>query len=192
MIETFLPENWKILEHGARAYAHSHTVANAAKKIASHTAELNADKAYEYGLMHDIGKFYLEKSELYKHPRVGYELLIATNPDIAIICLTHPFPNFNNYEHIFCYSHENESEAHKIFELLSGIKKDTYMELIQFCDKISRINDYIRWEDKLQWYIDTYNLKPDELVHQYSNSLTRIKQKLDIMTNMDVYDLIGI
>lgn len=192
MVEKFLPENWKTLEHGVRTYSHSHTVANAAKKIASRTTELDADRAYEYGLMHDIGKFYLEKPELYKHPRVGYELLKASHPDIAAICLTHPFPNFNNYGHIFRYSHEDENEAHKIFELLSGIKKDTYMELIQFCDKISRMDDYIRWEDKLQWYVDTYNLNPDELVHQYSNTLTNIKQRLDAMINMDVYDLIGI
>lgn len=192
MIEQFLPANWQLLAHGERAYAHSHTVANAAQKIASHIAELDANKAYEYGLMHDIGKFYLSKSEIYKHPRIGYELLRNSYPDIATICLTHPFPDFSNYEHILRYSHEDENEARKVFELLCNIEKNIYIELIQFCDKISRMNDYIRWEDKLQWYLETYNLDPDEITNQYSRHLKRIKQKLDTLTNMNVYTLMGI
>ena len=192
MIEQFLPSNWQLLEHGKRAYDHSHTVANAAQKIASQISELDESKAYQYGLMHDIGKFYLSKSELYKHPRVGYELLINAHPDIAIICLTHPFPDFSNYEHILNYHHKDENEAKKVFALLSKIEKNLYIELIQFCDKISRMNDYIRWEDKLKWYLETYKLDPNEITNQYSKHLGRIKQKLDTLTNMDVYDLIGI
>lgn len=192
MIEQFLPANWQLLAHGKRAYAHSHMVAYVAQKIASNTAELDTDRAYEYGLMHDIGKFYLSKSELYKHPRIGYELLVNSYPDIATICLTHPFPDFNNYEHILHYHHEDENEAKKVFELLGKIEKNIYIELIQFCDKISRMNDYIRWEDKLQWYLETYNLDPNEISNQYSKHLKKIKQKLDTLTNMDVYNLIGI
>ena len=192
MIEQFLPPNWQLLEHGKRAYAHSHMVANGAQKIASHTTELDANKAYEYGLMHDIGKFYLSKSELYKHPRVGYELLINAYPDVATICLTHPFPDFSNYEHVLSYHHEDENEARKVFELLGTIEKNIYIELIQFCDKISRMDDYIRWEDKLQWYLKTYNLDSNKITNQYSKHLIKIKQKLDALTNMDVYNLVGI
>lgn len=192
MIEKFLPTNWRALEHGQRAYKHSHTVANAAQTIASHTAELDAQRAYEYGLMHDIGKFYLKKSDIYKHPRVGYELLVNTRPDIAVICLTHPFPDFSNYGHILHYHHEDEKEAQMVFELLSKIDKNIYIELIQFCDKISRMDDYIRWEDKLQWYLKIYNLDPNEITNQYSKHLVKIKQKLDAITGVDVYNLIGI
>ena len=63
---------------------------------------------------------------------------------------------------------------------------------MQFCDKISRMDDYIRWEDKLQWYLETYNLDPNEITHQYSKHLKKIKQKLDELTNMDIYNLVGI
>ena len=66
------------------------------------------------------------------------------------------------------------------------------MELIQFCDKISRVNDYIPWEKKLDWYLKTYDLEPDEMTEQYSVHLQKIKQKLDDMSGEDVYKLLKI
>ena len=192
MITKFLPQNWEQSEHNIRAYEHSNTVANAAKVIASRTAALDAERAYTFGLMHDIGKFYLSQTDKYKHPRVGYELLKEKHPDIALICLTHPFPDFKSYSHILHYHHDDEEEARKVFGLLQNVKKNIYMELIQFCDKISRINDYIPWEQKLDWYLKTYNLDPNEITRQYSSHLQAIKQKLDDMTNTDIYRLLGI
>ena len=192
LLDDFLPFGWDKLEHGQRSYSHSKTVANVAKLIASKTNILDCELAYTYGLMHDVGKFYLKKSEIYKHPLVGYDLLKEQYPDIAVICLTHPFPNFDNFEHILQYCHEDKDEACKIFELLKGILRNDYIELIQFCDKISRMDDYIRIEGKLQWYIDKYNLQPDELINQYSNNLLKIKEKFDNMANVDIYELLNI
>ncbi|MBQ9335405.1 MAG: HD domain-containing protein [Alphaproteobacteria bacterium] len=192
MIHQFLPKDWQTNENQKRCYDHSHTVANAAKLIASHTTDLNWQKAYTFGVMHDIGKFYLKPEEKYKHPRVGYELLRNTHPDVALICLTHPFPNFNSYEHILHYHHDDVEEANKVFNLLKNIKEDIYIHLIQFCDKVSRINDYIRWEDKLNWYLETYNLDPNEITNQYSLHLQMIKNTLDTMINGDVYELLGL
>lgn len=190
MIEQFLPQDWEQSDQHKRVYEHSKTVANAAKIIASNTTKLDANKAYVFGIMHDIGKFYLTQDKKYKHPRMGYDLLKDRYPEIAVICLTHPFPDFTSYEHILHYSHDDEDEAQKVFGLLSHIEKNIYIELIQFCDKISRVSDYITWEEKLDWYLKTYDLDPDELVNQYSTHLLRIKQKLDNMTHTDVYKLL--
>ena len=192
LLDDFLPCGWDKLEHGQRAYAHSKTVANVAKLIASKTSILDCEKAYTYGLMHDVGKFYLKKSEIYKHPIAGYDLMKEKYPDIAIICVTHPFPNFENFEHILRYCHDDKDEADKIFDILCGILRDDYIDLIQFCDKISRMDDYIRFEDKLQWYIDKYNLRQDEIIDQYSDRMSKIKAKFDSMANIDIYELINI
>lgn len=192
MIQEFLPKNWESNPQNQKSFAHSKTVANAAQKIASLTHNLDAKKAYDYGLMHDIGKFYLTKNEMYKHPRVGYELLKESHPDIAKICITHPFPDFDSYDHILHYHKNDKAEAQKTFDILSKIEKTDYMELIQLCDKLSRLDDYISLDGKVKWYLETYNLDPDELVSQYVDRLTKTKKKFDTMTGTDIYDILGI
>ena len=192
MIEKFLPPNWKSIPQNQKSFAHSRTVANAAKLIASRTNELDPGKAYIYGLMHDLGKFYLKKEEMYKHPRVGYDLLKESHPDIAKICITHPFPDFKSYDHILHYHKNDEVESKKTFEILGKIEKDNYIELIQLCDKLSRLDDYVSLENKVKWYLETYNLDPNEVVQQYISNLTKTKQKFDKMTGVDVYSLLGI
>lgn len=194
MLDKFLPADWQLSDQHQKTYAHSQTVAKAARKIAAHTSVIDPEKAYTYGLMHDVGKFYISnKNEKYKHPRVGYELMHAENPDIAIICITHPFPNLmKNYEHILQYCHNDETEAKRVYEILKNIEVDDYIELIQFCDKVSRLDDYISWEEKLNWYLDTYKLDLDVLVRQYSNRLKQIKQKFDKLSGCDTYALLDI
>lgn len=192
MIHQFLPPDWKLSEHLKRAYEHSKTVANAARIIANRVSTLDEEVAYTFGIMHDVGKFYLPEAEKYKHPRVGYELLRDKYPNVALICLTHPFPDFGAYEHILHYHHNDESEAKKVFELLSQVERTPYMELIQFCDKISRVNDYIPWEKKLDWYLKTYGLDPNEMTKQYSVHLQKIKRRLDDMAGEDIYKLLKI
>ena len=191
-LEEFLPKEWESSPQCMRTLQHSKTVANAARIIASKTSTLDPQKAYTYGLMHDVGKFYIHRSEKYKHPRLGYELLKDQYHDVANICITHPFPNFDSFEHILHYCHLDEVEAQNIYIILKTIKKDDYVQLIQLCDKISRTEDYISWEGKLNWYINTYNLSRNELIGQYSEKLGELKSKFDKMVDADVYELVGI
>lgn len=192
MIEKFLPQDWELQPKNQKTLSHSKTVAAAAKLIAQHTSKLDPERAYTYGLMHDIGKFYLSPEESYKHPRVGYELLIEAYPDIANICITHPFPNFESYDHILKYHHGDEKEARRVFGILQTAIRDDYVDLIQLCDKLSRLCDYISWEEKLAWYVKNYDLPSDEIVSQYGSQLTRIKQKFDEMVNGDIYQILKI
>ncbi len=190
MIHSYLPENWDQTEKNIKTFNHSKMVANAPKIIASKTSSLDQDIAYNMGLMHDIGKFYLSKEESYKHPRIGYELSKEKHPDIAIICITHGFPNLDLYEHILHYCHKDKSETDKVFDILKTIKTNDYIELIQFCDKISTIDGYVKFEEKLDWYLKTYNIPKDELVKCYSTKLNKIKNKFDKYTQTNIYDLL--
>ncbi len=192
MIKAFLPKDWNLSPQNQKSFMHSKTVANAALLIAKNTSELDSNKAYSYGLMHDIGKFYLPKSEMYKHPRIGYDLMKNSHPDIANICISHPFPNFESYDHIMHYCQNDRTEASQISDILKTVKKNDYIELVQFCDKVSRLDDYISLEEKLKWYLATYNINQNELSGHYLNQLNHIKSKFDSMTSSEVYKILSI
>lgn len=68
---------------------HGRGVAYVAEKIAKH-AGMDADKAYTFGLLHDVGK---EPHSGWGHIMIGYEKMMNEDlPEVARICLTHSFP----------------------------------------------------------------------------------------------------
>ncbi len=192
MIEYFLPKNTELNLNNLRTISHSKTVANAAKLISKKTKILDPEKAYTYGLLHDIGKFYLHKNETYKHPRKGYELLRNSYPKVADICISHAFPDFNSYKHILNYCKKDKIEAERVSSILKTVKKNDYMELIQLCDKLSTLNGYISIESKLEWYQNNYNISLAELNTCYLFPLRNLKNKFDLLSGCNIYDILKI
>ncbi|MDR3031004.1 MAG: HD domain-containing protein [Holosporales bacterium] len=191
LFKSFLPENYSKDKQGENVYKHSLTVAFAAKTIAAKTENLDPKKAFLYGLMHDIGKFFLSKPEIYKHPRIGYELTKLKYPDIAEICVSHPFPNFALKSYFTQYCAGDAFEADRIEKALSGVKINDYIELIQLCDKLSGINDYMSLELKFKWYKDNYQIYEESFKANYKK-LSEIKLKFDAAIKNNVYTLLGI
>ncbi|MDR1391198.1 MAG: HD domain-containing protein [Holosporales bacterium] len=191
-LNDFLPKGWESDVRNLRVYNHSLTVAKAASSVASKISQMDVDKAYIYGLMHDVGKFYLSKGEIYKHPRVGYELLKSLNYDIAKICISHPFPDFFSYEHLLHYCRNDTLEANLVFDILKTLEKDNYVELIQFCDKISGVDSYVSIKDKVEWYTKTCDIGQTELSRCYLKQLNSIKSKFDKLISEDVYTYLGV
>jgi len=78
---------------------HSRTVAHCAEKIALACDDMDSEKAYVLGLLHDIGRRFGVRhlghvSDGYSYMReLGYE-------DVARICLTHSFHNQSTDEYI--------------------------------------------------------------------------------------------
>ena len=73
---------------------HTQGIAFVARIIASHIPDMNPEKAYICGLLHDYGKKYDEKLTGKFHGQTGYEELLKLGYDeCARICLTHSFPN---------------------------------------------------------------------------------------------------
>ena len=190
MIEKYLPQYWKNNEKSVITYKHSLMVANAAKLIASHCG-LNENLAFIYGEMHDIGKFFLPRNEMYKHPRIGYNMLLQDNIEIAKICITHSFPIVNR-EHIISFCHNDMEEANSLINILNKIQINNYMELIQLCDKLSTIDKYITIETKIVWYQKKHHISSTDLEKFYCIPLNKIKEKFSKMCNMDIYDLLNI
>lgn len=114
---------------------HSKYVALAAKNIASKCKELDEDKAYICGLMHDIGRYVGVTSE--KHLIDGYKYCMKNGwEDVAKICITHAFmlQDVNSSIGKFDMSKE-EFEFMK--EFIETVEYDDYDLLIQLCDKLA-------------------------------------------------------
>ena len=114
---------------------HSKYVALAAKNIASKCKELDEDKAYICGLMHDIGRYVGVTSE--KHLIDGYKYCMKNGwEDVAKICITHAFmlQDVNSSIGKFDMSKE-KFEFMK--EFIETVEYDDYDLLIQLCDKLA-------------------------------------------------------
>ena len=81
--------NIQIKNRTEKWISHSRNVANAAKKIGEKIG-MDGEKAYAYGLLHDIGRSLTDGQ--FQHIIKGYELMMTYGyEDIARICLTHSF-----------------------------------------------------------------------------------------------------
>ncbi|EPY6471011.1 HDOD domain-containing protein [Clostridium sporogenes] len=79
--EKLNPGSWK---------QHSEFVALACKNIAKHCTDMDSDKAYVLGLLHDIGRRVGVVSE--RHMVAGYQYCMEQGWDeVAKICVTHSF-----------------------------------------------------------------------------------------------------
>ena len=187
MIENYLSEDWKNNPRSEMLYRHSMLVADAACIIADRCG-MDAERARVYGEMHDVGKFGLKEHELYKHCLNGYEMLKSDHPDIAMICLTHPFLT-TEYERILSFCKNDKEEADKIYQIIKDIKFDDYIKLIQLCDKVSSYDRYVTIKQKMQWYQEKQRLSIGLLDKRFAR-LYMIKAKLDRMAKVDTYFLL--
>ena len=98
--------------------SHSRITAHCAEKIAEY-AGMDPDKAYVFGLLHDIGRkfgvFHL------KHVSEGYKYMLSLGYDeVARICLTHSF----NEDKIEAYVKRCEEEYAKAQEEMKSLKEE--------------------------------------------------------------------
>lgn len=158
------------VERNSVTLQHSVFVATAARKLAERLKGIDPDQAFVAGLYHDFGKFYLPRGWVYKHPKLGYELLRKLKKDkpwLANVCLAHPFPVLDNeaYFDFFCRGDTEEAQALK--RLLKPLKANIpsldapldlanaegiILRLVQLCDKLSGVDRYVTLEEKFSWY----------------------------------------
>ena len=171
-----------------RSLQHSGVVALAAYKISKFLHDIDSDVAHNLGLLHDIGKFSSE--QIYMHPLIGYRMLKNSDCTAANICITHPFVDFNDFDYILFYCKDNEEIAGEIFSILKQIQKDTYIELIQLCDKLSGIEKFMRLEEKFAWYHKVYGI--NQRTQNNEEFTFKLLQKFDKLCKKRVYDILQI
>jgi putative nucleotidyltransferase with HDIG domain len=148
---------------------HSLLVAKAASEIANASKNLDAKKAFKLGILHDVGKLFVSEDELYKHPRIGFEIFKDSQREVAITCLLHPFPVPDDLEFMKCYCKNDNNELQKICDTIKqiGNLNSEYVELIQYCDKISGRDRYVTIEEKFKFYSETYKTDPSIASRNY-------------------------
>lgn len=169
---------------------HTEGVARAAQIIAAATDDMNPEKAYVLGLLHDYGKKYDERTVNKFHGRSGYEELNKLGyPVAARICLTHTFPqrDFNNEDYL-SYPQEWLEWAHKE---LSGIIYDDYDRLIQLCDMFFEGMQIVDFESRFKGIVRRYNL-PQRLLGVLMKNASRLRGYFEDKTGQDIYQLLNI
>lgn len=119
-------------------FDHSRVVADCAKKVALNCDDMNPDKAYIVGLLHDIGRRFGVTN--LAHVIDGYHFLMNLGYDEAAkICITHSFAikDINTYIGIADVPKEEYEET---IYLISNYIYDDYDRLIQLCDSIAMAN----------------------------------------------------
>lgn len=129
---------------------HSYNVANAAKLIAEHCEELNNEKAFVCGLLHDIGR--RTGVAAVRHIIDGYDYSIQRGWDeVARICLTHSFP-IKDIDADIGKKDISKEQYDFIKHYLDTLEYNDYDKLIILCDALADTNGYCILEKR---FIDT-------------------------------------
>ncbi len=112
---------------------HSENVGIAARNIASKIPEMDSEKAYIVGLLHDIGRR-VGVVNIPKHVYEGYLFCLEHNWDeVAQVCMTHSYPLM---EKEFAFE-PKDFEVQEIKKFILNCKADDYDLLIQLCDSVA-------------------------------------------------------
>lgn len=114
---------------------HSRYVAQACRNIALHCPHLDADTAYIYGILHDIGRYSGISSE--RHLIDGYRYCMSQGwSKVAQICMTHAFmiPDISTSIGIFDMPPEDKEF---MAQFIQNAEYDDYDRLVQLCDALA-------------------------------------------------------
>ena len=130
---------------------HSRWVALCAERIARASArsELDPEKAYILGLLHDIGRRF-GRGQHIGHMLYGYRYLMELGyPAAAKICLTHSYNTKRAGDDIG--RHDGlPGEEEEIDAFIAGCAYDEYDRLIQLCDCLGGADGVMRIEDRME------------------------------------------
>lgn len=126
---------------------HCRVAAECAEKIAAACGDMDPEKAYVLGLLHDIGRRFGVKH--LGHVYDGYVYMMKLGyPDVAKICLTHSFSTQNIHEYIGRFDIAEEQQK-VLEEALVICEYDDYDRLIQLCDSIAGAEGVMTIEDRM-------------------------------------------
>jgi len=166
---------------------HSLNVAKAASIITAATKQYDPQKAYIYGLLHDIGRS-IGYSHI-KHIIDGFRLLENVDNEAALICITHSFPNhcLDEYQGKIDI---NDDDKKLINKILRETKYDFYHELIQLVDGLADSNGFVRLE--IRWVDISIRNGINQHVIDKWKTITNIMTKFEKQYSISIYKLLSI
>ena len=164
---------------------HSRVAAHCAEKIAEACKDMDSEKAYILGLLHDIGRKFGVRH--LGHVSDGYTYMMSLGYDEAArICLTHSFNNMTTDEYIGKFDTSDE-ELKLIQTELNRIVVDDYDRLIQLCDALAGSEGVMCIEDRMNDVKRRYGHFPQA---KWDANL-RLKAYFENKTHRDIYELVG-
>lgn len=160
---------------------HSRVAAHCAEKIALACDDLDSDKAYILGLLHDIGRKFGGRHM--GHVSDGYSYMMSLGYDEAAqICLTHSFNSQSTDEYIGKFDTTDE-ELKMIQDALKKTTMDNYDRLIQLCDSLAGAEGVLDIEERMGDVKRRYGSYPQE---KWDSNL-EIKKYFEEKMGKDIY-----
>lgn len=168
---------------------HCLTAAHCAEKIASACGDMDSEKAYILGLLHDIGRKFGTRH--LGHVSDGYTYMKSLGYDeVAKICLTHSFNNHTVDEYIGKFDVSQE-ELTLIKNKLVETVYDEYDLLIQLCDSLAGADGVLDIEERMNDVKRRYGSYPQdkrdsniELMHYFEK---RMNQNIYLVCEKDTF-----
>jgi len=168
---------------------HCLTAAHCAEKIASACGDMDSEKAYILGLLHDIGRKFGTRH--LGHVSDGYTYMKSLGYDEAAkICLTHSFNNHTVDEYIGKFDVSQE-ELTLIKNKLVETVYDEYDLLIQLCDSLAGADGVLDIEERMNDVKRRYGSYPQdkwdsniELMHYFEK---RMNQNIYLVCEKDTF-----
>lgn len=165
---------------------HSRYVAEACKNIAEHCKHLSAEKAYIYGLMHDIGRYAGVTSE--KHLIDGYRYCMKQGWEKAAqICISHAFmiQDINTSIGEFDVS-DDDYLFMKSF--LENAIYDDYDRLVQLCDALALPTGFCLLEKRFVDVTIRYGFHPATI--ERWKKILEIKSSFEKCMELSIYEVL--
>ncbi len=163
---------------------HSRVAARCAERIASNCADLDADKAYILGLLHDIGRRFGVRH--LGHVLDGYRYMLSLGYDEAArVCLSHSFNNGVLEEYVGRFDVTPE-ESKLLRDALSALHMDEYDRLIQLCDALADSEGVVDIQARMEDVRRRYGFYPQAKWDKNLSLLSHFKRRM----GRDVYAVV--
>lgn len=163
---------------------HSLNVGIAARNIALRIPEMDAEKAYIVGVLHDIGRR-VGIVNIPKHVYEGYKFCMEKGWDeVAKICMTHSYVQMQEEFH---YEPTTEEEI-AIKEYIMNCQADDYDRLIQLCDSLATDYGFVIIEKRFVDVTRRYGIMEGYV--KGWNKTFEIKENFEKVMECSVYDVL--
>lgn len=160
---------------------HSRVAAHCAEKIALACGDMDPDKAYIVGLLHDIGRKFGGRHM--GHVSDGYSYMMSLGYDEAArVCLSHSFNNKTTDEYIGNFD-TTAQELQMVQETLAVMEYDVYDRLIQLCDSLAGAEGVLDIEERMGDVKRRYGSYP----RSKWNSNLALKKYFEEKMGQDIY-----
>lgn len=165
---------------------HSVNVGLAAQMLAEKCINLDPDKAYVLGLLHDIGRRYGVSAR--RHCIDGYKFMMEKGWDeVGRICLTHSFP-VPDFDKEIGKNDMSDEESEFVRKYLKAITYDDYDKLLIVCDSLADAEGFCMLEKRFVNTTRRYGTFPFTV--ERWNATFEMKEYFEQQMNCSVYDIL--